>query len=279
MDERAALHRVRAYGRSMWPFVPPGTTLAVAPLGERLPEVGEIVVGVRGGHVIAHRVVRVEASSTETSIVTRGDAHDVDDPSWRPAELLGVVTTADLFGVELALRRPLPAAFGRWIATHPGAVAGLRSVALPAARAGRAAALAATWVATRAGVLRPRVSRLEPRDERDLDRLLLLLHVDAAAAAAARSTTLAAELRAGIALGARLAGRLAAVVLPAPWLGQADSAAPRLAVHPFARGAVERPLVDAWLAAGGARPVPLHPPPPWLHLLYSRQRVRLGDHP
>jgi hypothetical protein len=273
MDGGRVSH-VRAYGRSMWPFVPPGTTLEVSPLDGRHPRVGEIVVGVRHGRVIAHRVVRIEDPCSGLLVVTRGDAFDVDDAPWRPEELLGVVRQATILGVDVRLDDPRLAALGRWIATHPEAVALVRRAARPLARLGRAAAAAAALAATRLGMLEVEVVVLGRKDERELDRLLLLLQADAAAATAAEGTSLAAELRREGMLGARLHGRLVAAILPARLLRGGTDDAPLLVVHPYVRGTVERPLVDAWLEQGGPAPAPAFPIAEWQRRMYERLGVR-----
>lgn len=268
---------MRAYGRSMWPFVPPGTELEVEPLGGRLPEVGEIAVGVRAGRVVAHRVVRVEGSGTGARIVTRGDAHDREDAPWSPSELVGVARRAIACGLPVRLDHPAAAAFGRAVARHPRVTAALRrGLALPAARLGRLAAVLAARAATATGLLGVSVAPLGPADERDLDRLLLLHGLDLAAEAEQRGTTLARELLAGDALGARLAGRLAGAVLPPGRLERAPAGRPVLLAHPFARGSVERPLVEAALARGLGPPAPLFPPARWLRALHRLSGVRWG---
>lgn len=268
---------VRAYGRSMWPFVPPGTELEVEPLGGRLPEVGEIAVGVRDGRVIAHRVVRVDSGARPPVVLTRGDAHASNDAPWAATELLGVVRAATLAGVRVPLDRAPAVLFGRAVAKHPRVVAAVRrGVAQPAARAGRLAAVLAARAATASGVLAVSVAPLGPADERDLDRLLLLHGLDLAADAERRGTTLARALGDGAALGARLAGRLAGAVLPAGWLERGPAGRPVLVAHPFARGSVEGPLLEAARVRGLGEPSPLIPPAWWLRALLAWSGVRFG---
>lgn len=316
---------VRAYGRSMWPFLPPGAQIEVEPLGRRLPEIGEIVVGVRNGRIIAHRVVCVDTSVQPPAIITRGDAQHLDDPPWTATALLGVVRTATVYGIRLPLDHPAAVAFGRTVARHPVAVAVLRqAVAQPAARLVRLVAVLATRTLTASGILAVSVAPLGPQDERDLDRLLLMHGVDLPAAAERRGTTLARDLLGGSALGARLAGWFVGAVLPPGWLepgrpepgprhpseesgagsgspdprlsasglpgrtseaGRAGRSAgpavgcrpfqrPILVVHPFGRGSVERPLVEAARERGLGDPAPLVAPAPWLRALLALSGVR-----
>jgi len=259
----------------MWPFVPPGTELEVEPLGDRLPRVGEIVVGVREGRVVAHRVVRVEGWGAETRVVTRGDAHDAEDAPWPPAELVGVAHRAVLGPWSVRLDHPAAAALGRAVAIHPRATAALRrGLAQPAARLGRLAAVLAARAATAAGLVTVAVAPLGPADERALDRLLLLHGLDLAAAAERRGTTVARELLAGDTLGARLAGHLAGAVLPAGRIERGPAGRPVLLAHPLARGSVERPLIEAARTRGLGDPAPLVPPARWLRTLHRLSGVR-----
>jgi hypothetical protein len=276
MAERDRVSQLRAYGRSMWPFIPPGSTLEVVPLGDRRPRVGEVVVGVRGGQVVAHRVVRVEGEGAEQLVVTRGDAHSTDDPPWRPEELLGVARRATVLGLSVALDDPAVQALGRLVATQPAAVSALRCILAPAARAGRVAAMAAAFTATKTGLLRLEVAPLTTLHERDLDRLLLLLGIDAAGPLGAQGSSLAQELVRGMSLGARLAGFLAAAIVPARLLGRRAEARPQLVVHPLARGSVEKPLVAAWAARGLEPPEPVRPVAPWQERLYRWVGVPLA---
>lgn len=270
---------LRAYGRSMWPFVPPGAELEVAPLGDRLPAVGAIAVGVRGGHVVAHRVVRVDGGARPPCIVTRGDAFEVDDPPWSPAELVGVVRRASIYGLDVPLEHPAAVALGRSIATNPRAVAAVRGLAEPVARLGRLAAVAAARAVTATGALPVLVTTLGPGDERELDRLLLLHGLDLAAEAEGRGTTVARDLADGRTLGARLAGRLAGAVLPPGRLDRSPADRPTLVVHPFARGSVEGPLLEAARRRGLGHPLPLTPPARWLRALYALTGIGLDERP
>jgi len=274
---RDRVSQLRAYGRSMWPFIPPGSALEIVPLGSRRPRVGEVVVGVRGGQVVAHRVVRVEGEAAEQLVVTRGDAHSADDPPWRPEELLGVARRATILGLSVALDDPAVQAFGRLVATQPAAVSALRCILAPAVRAGRVAAMAAAFTATKTGLVRVEVAPLTTLHERDLDRLLLLLGIDAAGPLGAHGSTLARELARGLSLGARLAGFLAAAIVPARLLGREAEMRPQLVVHPLVRGSVEKPLVAAWAARGFERPEPVRPVALWQERLYRWVGVPLAQ--
>jgi hypothetical protein len=140
----------------------------------------------------------------------------------------------------------------------------LARLARPAARAGRAAALAATLAATRIGLLRVAVAPLGPRDRDDLLDLVFAAGVDLGLPGdPAGPEPPAAALRNGEILGARISGVLAAAAGPGRALGRPDAARPVLAVHPLARGSVERALVDACRARGLPPPAPLRPLAPW----------------
>jgi len=78
--------RVRVMGTSMLPALWPGDVLVIrgrtAP-----PSPHDIVLFLRYGRLFAHRVVR----TTESELVTRGDALTDRDPPLRASEVLGVV--------------------------------------------------------------------------------------------------------------------------------------------------------------------------------------------
>lgn len=264
---------IRAYGRSMWPLLPPGSTLEIEPLGHGTPQPGEIVVAVRAGRTVAHRVARVDSDGT---VVTRGDALRADDPPWRSEELVGTVRAATIRGVRVALDGAAARAIGRIVARRPPWFEAALAVARPAARAVRAAALAAVLASTRVGLAPMRFGTPALDDERDLDRLLLLLGIDAGAGG---STALRDALASGAVIGAHLRGRLVAAILPPAIVPGApgDAGRPLLAVHPLARGSVERALLDAAAARGLGRPRPLAAPPPWLRAFYRAACPELID--
>ncbi len=84
--------RLPVTGASMLPSIWPGDILEVRPdgVGEILP--GELVLYVREGHLVAHRVVGIVREQGHTLLVTRGDRLKKPDPPVSPGELLGRVT-------------------------------------------------------------------------------------------------------------------------------------------------------------------------------------------
>ncbi|HUS63502.1 MAG TPA: S24/S26 family peptidase [Kofleriaceae bacterium] len=74
-------------GFSMTPGLRDGDHLQVAPLGERLPSPGEILVARLGTRLVTHRLVAVAGGRA----TLRGDACRRDDPPIETSSLLGRV--------------------------------------------------------------------------------------------------------------------------------------------------------------------------------------------
>ena len=89
-DEPSGLLFVRFEGTSMQPGLKEGDVLVAAPIRDRMPEVGEIVLRPRSGQVFeAHRVVRVQKDPMR--VVTRGDSRPFQDRPWDPRDCGGMV--------------------------------------------------------------------------------------------------------------------------------------------------------------------------------------------
>jgi hypothetical protein len=85
--------RLRVTGTSMFPNVWPGDVLAVRP---SVPSsAGEIVLFIRDGHLIAHRVVELRDAQGASKLVVLGDSFRDCDAPLQSSELLGVIT--DIF--------------------------------------------------------------------------------------------------------------------------------------------------------------------------------------
>jgi len=76
---------------SMWPLLPRGAPVVVAPA--KLPiRIGDIVVYISGAHLICHRVVRIKGrESNSRRYFTKGDSSQIIDPPHREEEILGLV--------------------------------------------------------------------------------------------------------------------------------------------------------------------------------------------
>lgn len=83
--------RLRIRGTSMTPALRSGDMVSVhrANLADVLP--GEVVVFIRKGHLVAHRVVRRAVSDNGVVVVTRGDSCRHDDLPVSQDDFLGVV--------------------------------------------------------------------------------------------------------------------------------------------------------------------------------------------
>lgn len=99
--------RFVARGASMIPTIFPGDTLIVRHESMDDAHCGDIVLWARDGKFCAHRVVRIETSRRSdeaSSLMTRGDALETDDPAIHSDEFLGRVRAIVRRGkyVELA---------------------------------------------------------------------------------------------------------------------------------------------------------------------------------
>src|SRR5512136_2362684 len=74
--------RLRIRGSSMVPALWPGELVTIHSIDMKGTRVGQVVVFSRDGHLVAHRVVRIDSSEDgagDRSVVTRGDAACEDD--------------------------------------------------------------------------------------------------------------------------------------------------------------------------------------------------------
>ena len=114
----------QAWGRSMWPLIPPGTTVEVTPCRPDEIRRGDVVMTrVAPDNGLLHRVVELRPGW----VVTRGDWHDADDAPVRAQDVLGRVTR---LARGRASSKP-EQAFGRWAELEPAAWRALAPVLLP----------------------------------------------------------------------------------------------------------------------------------------------------
>ena len=163
-----------------------------------------------------------------------------------------------MFGKNLRidLRSPLARAIGHSAASRDLPFRALRALSLPLARAWRAGLTVATLVATRSGVARVQVRPLRADEAPACARLLRQTGVEPVP-----GSVLAHD----VSLGAFLGGKLVAAVVPAACLG--EDGPPVLIAVSFARGSVERPLVDAAAARSLTGVRVRSPLPVWLRQL------------
>jgi hypothetical protein len=84
--------RLRVSGASMLPAVWPGDVLSVCRRSATQALLGDIILFVRQGRLIAHRVVERTIHQGAPYWITRGDALDHHDPQVSSRELLGRIT-------------------------------------------------------------------------------------------------------------------------------------------------------------------------------------------
>jgi signal peptidase I len=95
--------RFRARGASMQPFIRDGDILEVRPPGITALQRGDVVLcRLRGGRLVAHRVVQIMRDSG-TAIVTQGDALACPDASISVEQVLGHVAVVERAGKRIRL--------------------------------------------------------------------------------------------------------------------------------------------------------------------------------
>ena len=90
--------RLRAYGTSMLGAIWPGDVLVCERCDVEKLRLGDIVLYLRDGRLIAHRVVELSYADGRTRVVTRGDRLRNDDPPVHIADILGRVTSVQRDG-------------------------------------------------------------------------------------------------------------------------------------------------------------------------------------
>lgn len=99
---RTGRAQIRAVGTSMRPALRPGDILKIErPAG--IPEIGTIVVALRDGGLVAHRVVERIGSGDVPTLVTRGDALGNCDSPLSADEVLGKVVSVVRAGRTFAV--------------------------------------------------------------------------------------------------------------------------------------------------------------------------------
>jgi signal peptidase I len=91
--------KLQATGVSMLPTLWPGDLLTVHSLRLEQSEPGDIVLYMRGGRFVIHRVARKTLTGDEAFLIARGDCMPQDDSPVRRRELLGKITEIQRAGV------------------------------------------------------------------------------------------------------------------------------------------------------------------------------------
>lgn len=76
-----------SHGKSMYPFLKPGTRLSVQKTSFQSLHVGDIVVFFNRGEFVGHRIIW----KTSTYLVTKGDNRDRRDPFLAEKDIVGKV--------------------------------------------------------------------------------------------------------------------------------------------------------------------------------------------
>lgn len=107
--------QIRMSGGSMHPAIQDGDTVTVEPLATESLRTGEIILyQSRYDTAVIHRVVRIERSSLDPSVITRGDASAQNDPPVPVQRVLGKISHIERAGGRVTLAEPRPRAY-RWL--------------------------------------------------------------------------------------------------------------------------------------------------------------------
>jgi signal peptidase I len=99
--------KLQATGVSMLPTLWPGDLLTVHSLRLEQSEPGDIVLYMRGGRFVIHRVVGKTLTGDEAFLIARGDCMPQDDSPVRSGELLGKITEIQRAGLVFRPARKL----------------------------------------------------------------------------------------------------------------------------------------------------------------------------
>lgn len=108
--------RLRVSGRSMFPWIRPGDVLFICQAELHQVLSGNVVVFVREGRLVVHRVIQKCGTPSEPLLVTKGDAVADADAPVSSVELLGCVAAIYRGGRRINLDTVRQAALGRLLA-------------------------------------------------------------------------------------------------------------------------------------------------------------------
>jgi len=101
---RGVAVRFRATGTSMAPTILDGDTITVEPVPAGRLRRGDVVLALRGGAVVAHRLIRWQRrAGDEPEVVLRGDAAEACDPPTAAGDLFGRVLHVERRGRSIAV--------------------------------------------------------------------------------------------------------------------------------------------------------------------------------
>jgi len=99
--------RFRASGDSMYPVILNGDVITVSPVAAHEIARGDILLYRDGDRVLAHRLVGVAASGSETRFRLRGDSNATCDLPIAASQIVGRVETVERHGRVIALHATL----------------------------------------------------------------------------------------------------------------------------------------------------------------------------
>ena len=98
---------LRMSGSSMRPAIEDGDIITIEPIADAPIRQGDIVLyHSRHDTAVIHRIIRVDRSSTDRSVVTRGDAASQNDMAVPAHRVLGRVKLIERAGERIDMVRP-----------------------------------------------------------------------------------------------------------------------------------------------------------------------------
>ncbi|HXG64324.1 MAG TPA: signal peptidase I [Blastocatellia bacterium] len=99
--------KLRMSGSSMRPAIDDGDVVTIEPVNDGPIKSGDIVLyQTRFDTAVIHRVVRIERSSSERSVITRGDAATQNDVAVPVHRVLGRVKVVERAGARVKMVKP-----------------------------------------------------------------------------------------------------------------------------------------------------------------------------
>jgi signal peptidase I len=104
-------------GSSMRPAIEDGDLVTIEPISDGKINQGDIILyQSRFDTAVIHRVIRIERSSSERLVITRGDAASQNDLAIPLTKILGRVKNIERAGESIKIVRP-KSKFSRWISS------------------------------------------------------------------------------------------------------------------------------------------------------------------
>ena len=103
-------------GSTMRPTIEDGDVVMIEGVNDGKISQGDIVLyQSRYDTAVIHRVIRIDRSSTEKSVTTRGDASSQNDPSIPLHQVIGKIKNIERAGEQIKMKKPQPGLWRQFI--------------------------------------------------------------------------------------------------------------------------------------------------------------------